>query len=166
MVLWWFSKCPSSYRQIRAYVGIRQLGPNLSTTWWAVATPCLGAAPKAVPGKLVACNYGLLSIDSGLLWDLAACFSALPGFPGRYARSQVGIKSLEEPVWGPAPHGEVANRGTVPGIIMGIFLNIAKIGVSVFWFGVNMGRHLGFPHSRHTNSGCGSRVPHTETCRI
>ena len=35
-----------------------------------------------LPGKPVACNYGLLSVDYGLLWGIVACYFGLLSVPG------------------------------------------------------------------------------------
>ena len=35
------------------------------------------------PGKPVACNYGLLSVNYGLLWSIVAYFLGLLGVPRR-----------------------------------------------------------------------------------
>ena len=37
---------------------------------------------KHLPGKPGAYNYGLLSVNSGLLWGIVACYFGLLGFPG------------------------------------------------------------------------------------
>ena len=38
-----------------------------------------------VPGKPVAYNDGLLSVNCGLLWDIVAYFFGLLGVPGSYS---------------------------------------------------------------------------------
>ena len=38
---------------------------------------------KHVPGKPVAYNDGLLSMNYGLFWGIVACYFGLLGFPGR-----------------------------------------------------------------------------------
>ena len=37
-----------------------------------------------IPGKPVACNYGLLWLISGLLWGIVAYYFGLLGVPGWY----------------------------------------------------------------------------------
>ena len=72
-----------------------------SLSWWRLRYPRrLGAMVKTpsmgdmeglcrvvveglLPGKPVAHNLGLVSVDFGLLWDIVACHLGLFGFPGR-----------------------------------------------------------------------------------
>ena len=43
----------------------------------------LGEPCGTLAGKPVASNYGLLSVNGGLLWGLVACYFGLLGVPGR-----------------------------------------------------------------------------------
>ena len=40
----------------------------------------------SLPGKPVACNFGLLWLIYGLLWGIVACCFGLLGFPGKSHR--------------------------------------------------------------------------------
>ena len=42
------------------------------------------APKKHLPGEPVACSYGLLSVNYGLLWGIVACCFGLLGCPGMY----------------------------------------------------------------------------------
>ena len=44
----------------------------------------MGDSQWILPGKPVACNYGLLSVNSGLLGGIVACDLKLLGFPGAF----------------------------------------------------------------------------------
>ena len=46
-----------------------------------------GRPKKELPGKPVAYNYELLSINNGLLWSIVASFFGLLGVPGTHGGS-------------------------------------------------------------------------------
>ena len=67
--------------------GLGRLGsapvPRVLVQGLSIPAGLFGGVACGLPGKPVACNYGLPSINNGLLWAIVAhCFGLL-GFPGK-----------------------------------------------------------------------------------
>ena len=55
-------------------------GLNVISVWKPMSL--LNMALLSIPGKPVACNHGLLSVNYGLLWGIVASYFGLLGVPG------------------------------------------------------------------------------------
>ena len=63
-------------------MGLGSVPSALNHAFYVQRLEIWGSQFGLLPGKPVVCNYGLLSINSGLLWSIVACCFGLLGFPG------------------------------------------------------------------------------------